>query len=192
MGRTRSWPAGSVALIGMDGSGKSTLAAAIARALPCPARVVYMGLWQKERKPAWLGLPGADLAALLLFAWRAYLTGLAHRVRGRCVIFDRYVFDALLGFDEVHGLKTRLYLSILGHGCPPPDVTILLDTPGEIAFARKGEHDPARLNEDRTRFLSLVGRVPRLAVVDADRDLAIVEADVFLQVAALCSRRQAR
>jgi thymidylate kinase len=51
--------------------------------------------------------------------------------------------------------------------CPPPDVVVVLDAPGEVMFARKGEHSVEILEERRQRYLDMAGRLPQSVVVDA-------------------------
>ncbi len=55
-----------------------------------------------------------------------------------------------------------------------PDLIVVLDLPGEVAFARKGEQDVATLNEWRTSYRALEsGSVP-LVVLDATQPIAEV------------------
>ncbi|HEX9014590.1 MAG TPA: hypothetical protein VF960_01155 [Chloroflexota bacterium] len=157
-----------LALLGPDGAGKSTVAAQIAESFPLPVRRLYMGLWQRPEqfaRPEWL--PGWSLLRRLLMAWRAYLRGRYYRARGYLVIFDRYCYDALVPAVEKRTPRARLYAWILGHCCPAPDLTVLLDAPGEVMHERKHESNPIALEAQRQGFLSLRQRLPRLHVVDA-------------------------
>jgi thymidylate kinase len=175
-------PGFSVALLGPDGTGKSTIAAGVARSFPFPARVVYMGLWQKSTRLPLRGIPGSDLLVRLLITWRRYLLSRAHRARRRLVIFDRYPYDALLGLQQSPSRRERLYLSALGRSLPSPDLVLVLDTPGAVAYARKGEHDASHLEADRRGFLALRGRLPRVEIVDANRPLEAVQRDVMARI----------
>jgi thymidylate kinase len=98
------------------------------------------------------------------------------------VIFDRYVYDALIAAHQSPGLLKRLYMLVLGHSCPAPDLVLVLDAPGEVMFARKGEDSPEILEKQRQGLLSLRNHVPRLQVVDATRTEAEVRADVLGRV----------
>jgi thymidylate kinase len=169
-------PGFTVAILGPDGTGKSTLAAAIRRSFPFPARVVYMGLWQKPVRQH--ALPGLNLLGRLSFLWGRYLTGQYHRARGRLVLFDRYSYDAFLRLGDPMGRRDRMFLSVLAHACPAPDLVLILDAPGEIAHARKGEHTVHDLEEDRDRFVALSTRLADLEVVDASRSAEAVRKDV--------------
>jgi thymidylate kinase len=169
-------PGFTVAILGPDGTGKSTLAAAIRRSFPFPARVVYMGLWQKPVRQH--ALPGMNLVGRLSFLWGRYLTGQYHRARGRLVLFDRYSYDAFLRLGDPMGRRDRLFLWVLAHACPAPDMVLMLDAPGEIAHARKGEHTVHYLEEDRDRFVALGTRLADLEIVDASRSAEAVRKDV--------------
>lgn len=172
----------TVALLGPDGTGKSTIARSVAAAFPFASRVVYMGLWQRTARRTRPLVPGSDLARRLAFAWRRYLVGRYHRARGRLVIYDRYAYDALAGVPDARSVVERAYLWLLGRSCPSPDLVLVLDVPGVVAFARKGEHGALQLERDRGRLLDLAGRRRRWEVVDANRDQAVVEADVTARI----------
>jgi thymidylate kinase len=86
-----------------------------------------------------------------------------------------------------------LYWGLLGRAIPTPDLVLILDAPGEIMFARKGEHSPDLLEEQRQRFLALLPRIPQAEVVDVSRPEEEVRRDVINRIwrkyHALWSRR---
>jgi thymidylate kinase len=172
----------TVALLGPDGVGKSTVAAGTVAAYPLPARLVYMGMWQGADRPGRtrLGAVVAILARPLKARWRAAVAA-GHVARGRLVVFDRYTYDALLPVTgPLAGLK-RPYFWVLAHAAPRPDLVLVLDLPGDVAFARKGEFTPEGLETVRRGFLALV---PRLGaeVVDATAPPEQVRADVTARI----------
>jgi thymidylate kinase len=165
-----------VALLGPDGAGKSTTATGIARSFFLPVRVMYMGPGQApSARPL---PPGLGLAARLSAQQARWLRARAHRLRGRLVLFDRYATDALLPARRPLGRLGRLRRWLLGHGCPPPDLSVVLDAPGELLYARKGEHGAAALETERRAYLALAARLGRSSVVDATRDADQVRRDV--------------
>lgn len=161
----------SVALLGPDGAGKSTVAAAIGQGFPLESRIIYMGLWKATG-----GRPPGLAAALVrpLRIWRRYLLAQYHQLRGRLVIFDRYVYEARLPpKPPLTGLK-KPYFWLLAHAVPAPGAIVVLDAPGAVAFERKRESRPAALDEDLLVYRGL----PGAELVDASRDLGDVRADV--------------
>ncbi len=171
-------PGLTVALVGPDGSGKSSLAGRIKSGMGLPVRCVYMGLWQRRssRLPRFVGV--IEIAFRPFRIWGRYLTAIGHRRLGRVVVFDRYPFDATLPpKGRLIGLK-RAYFWILARCAPAPDMLVILDAPGDILFARKGEEDPVSLEGERRYFRALAGRVRNAVVVDASPTAA----DVYRQV----------
>jgi thymidylate kinase len=165
----------SVALLGPDGAGKSTVAAAIRKGFPLESRVIYMGLWKAtgSRPP---GLGSALVRPLRI--WRRYLLAQYHQLRGRLVIFDRYVYEARVPpKPPLAGLK-RPYFWLLAHAVPAPGAVVVLDAPGAVAYARKHENRPAALDEHRLVYRRVASSVPGAELVDASRELTDVCADV--------------
>ena len=193
-------PRVSVALLGPDGAGKSALTAEIQRSFYFPVRSVYMGLWKSGRtrtdsavnrqiRGLWLARRGLEISGRLPKAWMRYLVAQYHRALGRMVIFDRYVYDALIAAHRSNGLPKWLYMWVLGHSCPAPDLVLVLDAPGEVMYARKGEESPEVLETQRQGLLALRGRVPHVQVVDATREEAAVRADILGRIwAEYCGR----
>jgi len=163
-----------VALLAPDGAGKSTLAESLERSFPVPVRRVYLGLYGHgtdvhSRGPGGrFGLPGR-----IAWIWRRWLGARGEEARGRIVVFDRHVLDLAVA-PPGGGRKARLRRSLLLRSCPRPDLTLVLDVPGDELFRRKGEHDPASLERQRVRYLELAGRLPHAAVIDAAADAETV------------------
>ncbi|HUS14097.1 MAG TPA: hypothetical protein VM536_03670, partial [Chloroflexia bacterium] len=173
----------SVALLGPDGAGKSTLAAGITGTFYFPVEQIYMGLWQGPPAPAGRGyVPGREIATRLRRAWGPYLRGRYQQARGRLVLFDRYTYDALVAVEPDAGWRSRLYYGVLGHACPAPDLVLVLDVPGTVMYARKGEHSVASLERQRQRYLGIAAGIRRAVVVDAARPAAAVQADAVARI----------
>jgi thymidylate kinase len=157
----------TVALLGPDGVGKSTLVEGLTTMSPVPVRTIYMGMWQGAGRPGYTRLDAvvAILLRPLRVWWRVALAAV-HVARGRLVIFDRYTYDALLPITGSLRWLKRPYFWLLAHLAPRPDLVIILDLPGEVAFARKGEFTPQGLEAVRQGFLGLAPRIGA-EVVDA-------------------------
>jgi hypothetical protein len=161
----------NVALLAPDGAGKSTLTEGIQQSFYFPVRTLYMGLYQKgSGKRLHLPLPGAGLLERLLTQWGRYGVARYHQMRRRLVVFDRYTYDALLAPRQSQSRPKRWRRWLLAHACPAPDLVILLDAPGELLYARKGEHSAALLEQQRQQYLALRPHLPQMAVVDATQE----------------------
>lgn len=97
----------SVALLDPHGVRKSTLAAEIWRSLNFPVHSVHTGPWKSGLtpsrtavRPTLLGWSVArrwiEIGLRLPKAWRGYLVAKLHQAAGHVVIFDPYVYDALV------------------------------------------------------------------------------------------------
>ena len=168
----------TVALLGPDGAGKTTLAAAIATDFGLPVRRVYMGMWSQSQSGVLGSIPVLATLSRPIAAWRKGLVGEFHRARGRLVVFDRYTYDAFLPPRGTRTLLGHLYLWILVHAAPDPQLLIVLDAPGDLLFARKGESDPVRLEEDRHAFRALGDRLASVRIVDVAQSPEAVLAEV--------------
>lgn len=181
----------AVALLAPDGAGKSSLVEGFRARYFGPVHAVYMGFHRRgtEARPG-RRVPGFGLVRSMATQWRRYLEARQRQARGQLVLFDRYTYDALVPANG-QGLLRRARRWLLAHACPPPDLTVVLDAPGEVLFARKGEHDAARLEAQRQSYLRLSTQRARTAVVDATRSPAEVRRAVASLV---CSelRRKAR
>jgi thymidylate kinase len=182
----------SVALLGPDGAGKSTLAQGVEASFCFPVRRVYMGLWQRRETVSGAHRVVLDVALRPFVVWRRYLASLGHRAIGRLVIFDRYVYDALVPPTGPLVRLKRPYFRLLGRLCPAPDLVLVLDVPGEVMHARKGEHDAERLEAEREHFVRLQRRLPNAERVDADRPPEVVLVDVLGRIWRRYAKRSLR
>jgi thymidylate kinase len=202
-------------VLGPDGAGKTTLVSALPTALGGDPLVVYMGVNRDSRTHAlptmrwaqrWVaptataagaGRGGDRLAARLrrlvtrvhLLLDQAYRVGVGMRARrrGRTVIFDRYLYDAEVDAAvEGRGRREQQVLRWIRRRFPAPDLVLVLDAPGAVLFARKGEHDAERLDRTRRAYADIAADVPACAVIDVRQDAAAV---LSAAVAAIEGRR---
>ncbi len=169
-----------VALLAPDGAGKSTLAVGVQSSFYFPVRSIYMGLYQKDGKPAKKArVPGFGFSRRMLLQWGRYLAARYYQLQGQLVVFDRYSYDALLPPHKPLDFLRRARRWFLGHACPAPSMVIVLDAPGKTLFARKGEHDVALLEKQRQGYLELRQRLPKAVVVDATNSADSVRREVL-------------
>jgi len=178
----------ALALLGVDGAGKSTIASRVAASCPLPVRSVHMALWSDDESSQ-LTRRAATIALRPLRAFGCWSVGFGHRLLGRTVIFDRYVFDAHLPPSPPHARLKRLYLAALARACPAPDEVVLLDIPGRLAAERKDE-DGTTLESQRRAYAALAARLPGVIVVDAAQPVASVEAAVNELLWRMLARRR--
>jgi thymidylate kinase len=201
----------SVALLAPDGAGKSTLATTLTKDPYLQARLIYMGAnvaastvglpstqWLHARlkslngttsrlRPDRLLLKALNFGNRLVEQWYRAGAAIYHLLRGRLVVFDRYIYDSWLNKRAAtpwKRLRKKLFESI----CPTPDLVILLDAPGPLLYARKREHTPEWLERQRLAYLNLKERVPQMIVVDATQPPDEVKREVTALIWNHCGR----
>jgi len=134
----------------------------------------------KRSAGGWLWAIGR-LMNRLLEEWYRQLLSWSYQLRGYAVVYDRhFVYDFTLdGIDEEKQLADkRLHRWFLEHCYPRPYLTIYLDAPAVVLFARKGEKTVEELERRRQAFLRLGQRVKNFARIDATRPFDVVYAEV--------------
>lgn len=126
---------------------------------------------------------GARMSIWMVEEWLRQLVAVAYTARGFAVVFDRHFFadyyhaDIAVA-DSRRSLFGRLHGWMLVHAYPKPALVICLDAPAEVLYLRKPESSVEWLEHRRRQYLDLADVVPALVVVDADRPLDVVAADV--------------
>ena len=202
-----------ITLEGLEGSGKSTQIGHLERHLARHGVEVTVtrepgGTPLAEKLRQIVLSPGTEnispaAEVLIMFAARAvHLDTLIRPAleAGRWVVCDRFT-DASFAYQGAgRGVEDGFIESLqaLVQGDLRPDLTLLLDLPVEVglrrAAARRGRQAPDRFELEkgeffervRARFLALAAQHPqRIRVVDADRAVEEVTADLLAHVDAL-------
>jgi thymidylate kinase len=169
----------NVALLGPNGVGKSTAARSLQRSLPFESRVIYMGVWKSSaRRSGGRGRQIGEIATRPLRIWLRYMFAQYHQSRGRVVIFDRYVYEAMLPAQPPLATLKSAYFRLLARSIPPPSAGVVLDVAGHVAYRRKQENPPAELESERRVYAGLTNRLSSLQVVDASADAEDVKAEI--------------
>lgn len=182
----------TVALLAPDGAGKSTLVEGLQDSFYFPVQAIYMGLYQKGKQGRFrFNFPGSGFVFRLLTLWSRYLGARYHQSRRRLVIFDRYIYDSLLPTRQRLSWPKRCRRWLLAHACPDPDLVIMLDVPGELLYARKGEHSAEILEQQRQHYLKLKPYLPQMVVINATQDADTVRREAIALIWRGYVRRQA-
>jgi O-antigen/teichoic acid export membrane protein len=168
----------SLALLGPNGVGKSTAAAALQRSLPFELRIVYMGMWKVPEKRRGRAAVVAEIATRPLRIWCRYLMAQYHQFRGRLVVFDRYVYDALMPPSPPLLMAKRAYFRFLARALPRPQLVVFLDVAGRVAYERKQEAPPEELESERLLYGELIKHLPSIELIDASADADTVRAEI--------------
>ena len=113
--------------------------------------------------------------------WYRQVLSWGYQLRGYAVVYDRhFLYDFTLdGIDgENQPADKRLHRWFLEHCYPRPRLTIYLDAPAEVLFARKGEKTLEELEQRRRAFLKLEQKVKNFFRIDATRPFDVVYAEV--------------
>jgi thymidylate kinase len=157
----------SVAVVGPDGAGKSTLAAGVADSFFLPTVTSYMEVRDESLAGvARWRVPGLTFLVYLIVLWRRLAAARYHQAHGELVVFDRYTSDVLVASADGLDCKKRLARWIHRYVFPDVDLALVLDVPGSVMFARKGERSPEELEAERQRLLRLSSVRSNIDVLD--------------------------
>ncbi len=169
-----------VAVVGADGAGKSTVIECVSHTMPIDVAKAYLGTKRRSSsaKPAngqeagsprssanWRSYAGFPrwVVRTLAALWTIEMTAR----KGAVVLCDRHPIEAGRLGDEPRAVKLakRVVVRLL---TPPPDLVVLLHAPGEVLFARKGEHTPGYLDKMNQVWAEFVAARQGL-MIDVDR-----------------------
>jgi hypothetical protein len=140
----------------------------------------------KRRGMLWVT---ARLLNRLAEQWFRQSVAWYYQLRGYVVLYDRhFVFDfGGTPPGQTLPLDKRIYQWCVARFSPRPGLVILLDAPGEVLFARKGESTIEELEDRRQRLLRQGRQLPAFIVVDATRPLSVVYDEVTRHILAFCN-----
>lgn len=177
-----------IALFGPDGSGKSTVAELIVQRYD----EIGVRLTRMHWRPGFLPYrksscqgdenrftnPNATkirggIKALLIFLYITFdfIAGYYFLIRPRLrnevvVIYERYYYDIIID-QKRYGLLVPLSIrTFVNHLIPVPDTIILLDAPGDIIQARKGELERTEIERQRFMMKKHLSRFAGFHLVD--------------------------
>lgn len=113
--------------------------------------------------------------------WYRQLLSWGYQLQGYAVVYDRhFLYDFTLdGIDgESQPIDKRLHRWFLEHCYPRPYLTIYLDAPADVLFARKSEKTPEELERRRQAFLKLGQNVKNFFRIDTTQPFDVVYAEV--------------
>ncbi|HMQ34079.1 MAG TPA: hypothetical protein PKD53_25320 [Chloroflexaceae bacterium] len=115
--------------------------------------------------------------------WFRQILAWNYRRGGNIVVFDRHYFADYYAYDianpgQEKPLTRRVHGFMLDKLYPRPDLTIYLDAPAEVLFARKGEGTIESLERRRQSYLQMADVLEHFEVVNVDRPLEEGASDV--------------
>jgi thymidylate kinase len=138
---------------------------------------------------------GLRLASWLAEESYRLLVARRHTRRGRIVVFDRHFFADFYAEDvgappaSSPPMARRIRMFVLKHVYPKPDLTVYLDAPAEVVYARKPEGTIERLRQRREAYLALLPDIPEHVVVDASLPADEVVNEVAAAIRSFHQRR---
>jgi len=126
--------------------------------------------WRRSAKD------GARLGVWVLEEWLRLVVATGYRARGYVVVFDRHFVADYHDADgpDSSGAPARLHRWMLRRVYPKPALTICLDAPGAVLYARKPEASLEWLEQRRQQYLRLGDVVPAFVAIDATRPVEAV------------------
>lgn len=208
--RLSSHRGGWIALIGPSGAGKSAVIDAIRKQFSkayqeiicieagaaSPARGLNLSPEaEDEHDQPQRGMLASifQLVRLTFGFLLAYVIQIIPAMRqSKLVIFDRYVYDLLVGSRTFRYKGPQWLLHLATRLSPRPDLVILLDAPARVLQLRKPEFPLEEAVEQRASYLQLVRSMHDSVVINASKPLPDVIHDVESVIVDYFSRRTAK
>jgi thymidylate kinase len=113
-----------------------------------------------------------------------------YEARGFAVLYDRHFAFDFGGARDIEGslpADRRIYHWFVSRVFPWPDLVILLDAPGAVLYARKGESTVDELEQRRQQLLAQGACLPAFVRIDATQSIELVYAQVERHVREFCT-----
>lgn len=91
-------------------------------------------------------------------------------IRNRVLITDRYFYDSwvdTLAFEEIESSSLRFFIPFV----PQPDMSVFVDVPPEVAFARKREYPLNYLEWRREAYLKVFQKFKNSLILDNTQEI---------------------
>lgn len=146
------------------------------------------------KKPAGTLWAVARLLNRVSEEWYRQVIAWSYHVRGYATLYDRhFLFDFPASELNLNGgalpLPERIHRYCLERFFPRPHITIFLDAPAEVLFARKGEASLEYLTNRQKSILQQGKRIENFFRVDATQPLEEVYSQVEKRILSYYGRR---
>ena len=143
------------------------------------------------------GLVRVSLGLLnrIVEAWWRQLLSLIYQLQGYVVVYDRHFLieaavEAAISRGKKNNIIDQLEYWIFRLFYPKPKLIIFLDTPEQVLYERKREATLKSQARRRAAILEVGGRMLNFVIVDANRPLERVIADVMRIIAEFPASRK--
>lgn len=146
---------------------------------------LHYGYGGRKRGPVRVSV---GLLNRIVEAWWRQLLSLNYQLQGYIVVYDRHFLieaavEAAISRGKKNNIIHQLEYRIFRLFYPKPKLIIFLDTPEQVLYERKSEATLKSQATRRAAILEVGGRMLNFVIVDANRPLERVIADVMRIIA---------
>lgn len=100
------------------------------------------------------------------------------KLKRKLVIFDRYYYDYYVDMRRYQYNLPKWFPSLFSFMIPSPDLTFILDAPGQVLYNRKQELSVKELDRQRTNYLKLGKTIKNAHIIDSTQPIDKVIEDI--------------